>query len=118
MMGLISTPSTRSAPNTSAEARSRPPPGPITRAVNPGAGDWGLGTLDLGTGDSGTGDSGTWGLGDRGPGTWGLGTWELEIGDWGITAIAEKTGGWTVAAGLSFPVPSPESPVRSLCATT
>src|SRR6266852_4143023 len=101
MIGLISTPSTRSAPNTSAEARSRPPPGPITRAVNPGAGDWGLGTLDLGIGDSGT-----WGFGDRGPVTWGL-----EIGDWRLTAIAEKTGGWTLAAGLSFLVPS-------LCATT
>ena len=35
MIGLISTPSTRVAPNTSADSRSRPPPGPMTSAVNP-----------------------------------------------------------------------------------
>ena len=35
MIGLISTPSTCPAPNTSADTRSRPPPGPITRALNP-----------------------------------------------------------------------------------
>ena len=32
MIGLISTPSTEEAPNTSADRRSRPPPGPITSA--------------------------------------------------------------------------------------
>src|SRR5687768_17357330 len=35
MIGLISTPSTRDAPNTRADARSLPPPGPMTSAVNP-----------------------------------------------------------------------------------
>src|SRR5687768_4790754 len=35
MIGLISTPSTRDAPNTNADARSLPPPGPMTSAVNP-----------------------------------------------------------------------------------
>ena len=34
MIGLISTPSTRRAPNTSADSRSRPPPGPMTSAEN------------------------------------------------------------------------------------
>ena len=35
MIGLISTPSTCVAPKTSADSRSRPPPGPMTSAVNP-----------------------------------------------------------------------------------
>src|SRR5262249_55844940 len=82
MIGLISTPSTCDAPNTSAEARSRPPPGPMTSALNPaGAGGWGL------AGWSWTAARG-WGRG--GPG-----------------ARLIEAGGWGAGAGRWLPVACP-----------
>src|SRR5436190_19910990 len=88
MIGLISTPSTRDAPNISADARSRPPPGPITRAVK-----------GLGVGGTGVG-----GLGVRG---WGLGG--LGVGGWGVGGLGVGTCGWVDRPWSESLTPNPQS---------